>query len=140
MEAWARLIKQVSWWECISPSPICPWTPWTPLGNKSLEGTLWPICSLWNHTFSRPGASPSKETPPPLFSVREREVGEREEKLCTGLKGEEAELSAGCSPFCFVFIFKLWRGEKKSQWGVSFYFYFSLLFFSPPIQRWAVSE
>lgn len=59
--------------------------------------------------------------------------GGLEGKLSTGVKGEEAGLSAGCSQFCCVFIFKLWRGEEKSQWvfafiSISFHSFFPLLY------------
>lgn len=69
---------------------------------------------------------------------------EQEEELYTGSGKKKARLSAGCSWFCFVFIFKPWRGEKKSQWGVCFHFFvFSFHSFPSPflsVQRQAVSE
>lgn len=45
-----------------------------------------------------------------------------------GAQEGEGGLSAGCSGFCFVFIFKLWR-EKRNLSGV--FAFISISFHSP---------
>lgn len=100
----------------------------TPLRNKSLEERLWPFTPCGT-THSANLEHPTRKGLPLLISVGER--GELEERLSLDEMEKKAKLSAGYSQFCFVFIFKLWKGEKKSQWGGSFYFYFcSFHFFS----------
>lgn len=85
---------------------------------ERLDERLWPIYSPWKGTLSRPGPFPQKGASLLLSRGEIR----TEEELYTGLWKKKAERSAGRSWFCFVFIFKPWRGEKKSQWGICFHF------------------
>lgn len=76
---------------------------------------------------------------PLLFSAGERD--ELEGKRSLDQMEKKAKLSAGYSCFYLVFIFKPWRGEKKSPWDACSYFYFfSFHSFPLSIQKWALFE
>lgn len=86
-----------------------------------------------------PTAHPTGKGLPLPFSAGERH--ELEEKHSLDQMEKKAKLSAGYSCFYLVFIFKPWRGEKKSQWGACSYFcFFSFHSFPLSIQKWALFE